>query len=75
MHAVLYRRIAAAIKMASKVGPFFLLSFCLLLPLLPPGQYGASSCQMAVSSGFPDSPGHVALGNAICIALAHHRGH
>jgi hypothetical protein len=30
---------------------------------------------MLVSSGFQSSPGHAALGNAICIALAHHRGH
>jgi hypothetical protein len=47
-HAVLYRRTAAAIKMTSKVGPFFLSLFHLLLPWWPLGQYRASSCLMAV---------------------------
>jgi len=36
------------------------------------GQYGASSRPMAVSSGFQNSPGHAALGDAICIAPLHH---
>jgi hypothetical protein len=36
---------------------------------------GARSCPMAASSGFRSSLGHNALGNAVCIALAHRRGH
>jgi hypothetical protein len=40
-----------------------------------PRQYGASSCPMPVSSGFWSSPGHVALGNALCIATADWHGH
>jgi hypothetical protein len=75
MHAVLYRRTAVAIEMASLLGTFFLLSFCLLLPGRPLGRYGASSRLMAASSGFRSSPGHAALGNAICIAPVHHCGH
>ncbi len=47
---------------------------CLLLPLQPPGQYWASSCPMAASSGFRYRPGHAALGNAVCIAPAHCHG-
>jgi hypothetical protein len=74
MHAVLYRRTAAAIKMASKVGPFFS-SFHLLLLWRLLGQYGASSRPMVASSGFPGSPGHAVLGDAVCIALAHRCGH
>ncbi len=53
----------------------FLSSFCLLLPWQPLGQYRASSCPMAASSGFRSSPGHAALGNAVCIAPAHCHGH
>ncbi len=53
----------------------FLLSFCLLLPLRPLGRYGVNSCSMAASSGFWSSPGHAALGKAICIAPAHRHGH
>jgi hypothetical protein len=53
----------------------FLLSCCLLLPWQPLGQYGASSCPMAASSSFRGSPGHAALGNAICIAPAYCHGH
>jgi hypothetical protein len=75
MCAVLYRRTATAIKMASLLGTFFLLSFHLLLPWRLLGQYGASSCPMAGSSGFRSSTGHAALGNAICIAPAHRCGH
>jgi hypothetical protein len=75
MCTVMYRRTTAAIKMASKVGPFLLLLFHLLLPWRPLGQYGASSHPMVASSGFWSSPGHAALGNAICIALAHCHGH
>jgi hypothetical protein len=75
MHAVLYRRTATAIKMASLLGKFFLLSFHLLLPWRPLGRYGMSSCPMAASSGFRSSPGHAASGNAICIAPAHPCGH
>ncbi len=51
------------------------LLFVCLLPWRPLGQYGASSCPMPASSGFRISPGHAALGNAICIAPAHHHGH
>jgi hypothetical protein len=51
------------------------LLFVCLLPWQPLGQYGASSRPMLVSSGFRSSPGHAALGNAICIAPAHCRGH
>jgi hypothetical protein len=74
MHTVLYRRTAVAIKIASKVGPFLSL-FHLLLPWWPLGQYGAGSCPMVAYSGFPGSPGHAPLGDAVCIAWAHHRGH
>ncbi len=75
MHAVLYRRTAAAIKMGSLFSKCFLLLFCLLLPWRPLGQYGVSSYLMAMSSGFQSIPGHAALGDAVCIALAHRRGH
>ncbi len=54
----------------------FLSLFSLLLPWRPLGQYGASSCLMAASSSFQYSPGHAALGNALCsIAPADHHGH
>jgi hypothetical protein len=77
MCVVLHRHTAATIKMASKVGPwpFFLPPFCLMLHWQPLGQYGATSPPMAASSGFWSSPGHVPLGNAICIAPAYCRGH
>jgi hypothetical protein len=52
-----------------------LLLFVCLLPWRPLGQYGASSCPMAVSSGFRSSPGHAALGGAVCIAPVHRCGH
>ncbi len=68
---VMYRCIATAIKMASFVCVF--VDCC--LSWQPLGRYGASSCPMAVSSGFRSSPGHAALGDAICIALVHHHGH
>jgi hypothetical protein len=48
---------------------------CLLLPWQPLGQYGVSSCLMAASSGFLSSPGHAALNNSVCIAMAHRYGH
>ncbi len=51
------------------------LLFVCLLPWWPLGQYGASSCLIPASSGFQSSPGHAALGNAICIAPAHRLGH
>ncbi len=51
------------------------LLFSLLLPWQLLGQYGASSCPMVGSSGFRGSPGHATLGGAVCIALAHRRGH
>ncbi len=53
----------------------FLSSCCLLLPWQPLGQYGVISHPMAASSGFPNSPGHAPLGNAICIAPVHRHGH
>ncbi len=52
----------------------FLSSFCLLLLWRPLGQYRASSHPMAASSSLRSSPGHAALGNAICIAPAHVEG-
>ncbi len=51
------------------------LLFVCLLPWRPLGRYGVSSCPMLASSGFQSSPGHTTLGNAICIAPAHRRGH
>ncbi len=53
----------------------YLLSFCLLLPWQPLGEYEVSSRLMVASSGFQSSPGHATLGNAIFIALAHRHGH
>jgi hypothetical protein len=52
----------------------FSLLFCLLSPWRPPGQYGEIGRPMAASSGFRYSPGHVALGDAHRIALAHSQG-
>jgi hypothetical protein len=74
MQVVSYRRTATAIKMASKVG-LFLSSFRFLSPWRLPGQYGASSCPMAASSGFLGSPGHAALGDTSSIASTHPHGH
>ncbi len=70
MHGVWYWHTAAVIKLASNVGHFLLLLFCLLLPLRLLGGYVASSRLMAASSGFRSSPGHAALGGAICVAPA-----
>ena len=53
----------------------FTLLFCLLLPWRPWEQYGASSPQMAASSGLWCSPGHAASGNAACIASTPPHGH
>jgi hypothetical protein len=75
MCAVLYRRTAAAIKMASLFGTFFVVLLFAVAPWWPLGQYGASSCPMAASSGFRSSPGHAALGNVLCIAPADRHGH
>ncbi len=76
MHAVLYQCITAAMNMATFLGVFicWLLFVCLLL-WRPLGQYGASSHPMPASSGFRSSPGHAALGNDVCIAPVHCRGH
>ncbi len=52
----------------------WLLYVC-LLPWGPLGQYGVSSCPMPASSGFRSSPGHAALGNAVCIAPVHRHCH
>jgi hypothetical protein len=52
-----------------------LLSFCFLLPWRLLGQYGASSCQMAASSGFWSSPEHAALGDVLHITPADRHGH
>jgi hypothetical protein len=62
-------------RYGQQIRSIFLLSFCLLLPWQPLGQSRVSSCPMAASSGFLGSPGHAALGDAICIAPAHRRGH
>ncbi len=51
------------------------LLFVCLLPWWPPGQYVASSHPMAATSGFWSSPEHAALGDAVCITLAHCHGH
>jgi hypothetical protein len=77
MCAVTYRRIAMAIKTATFLGVFADCLYVCLLPWRPLGQYVASSCPMAASSGFRSSPGHatLALGDAVCIAPAHRRGH
>ena len=75
MRAVLYRRTAAAIEMASLFGTFLLLLFCLLLPWRPLGQYGGRSYPMAAPSGFWSSPEHASLGNLLCIAPADPHGH
>jgi hypothetical protein len=53
----------------------YLLSYWLLLPWQPLGQYLASSRPMAASSGFQGRPEHDALGDAVCTALAHRRDH
>jgi hypothetical protein len=53
----------------------FLSLFCLLLPWQLLGQYNASSFPMVVSSGFWGSPGHAALGDAVCIVFVHRHGH
>jgi hypothetical protein len=69
MHMVTYRHIAIAIKTASKAGVFSSLFVC-LLPWQLLEQYRASSCPMAVSSGFWYSSGHDALGD--CFVLHRH---
>jgi len=53
----------------------FAYSFCLLSPWRPPRRYGASSHPMAVFSGFYESPGHAALGDAACTASTPPHGH
>jgi hypothetical protein len=53
----------------------FSLLLCLLLPWQLLGGYGARSCLMAASSGFQYSPENAAMGDALCIALAHHHGY
>ncbi len=53
----------------------FALMFCWLSPWWLQGQYGASSCLMAASSGFWWSPGHAESGNALRIAPMRPRGH
>ncbi len=75
MCMVSYGCTAGAIKMASKVNPFFHRCFCLLMLWRLPGQYRASSCLMAAPSGFQGSPGHVTLGDAFCIAPLPLHGH
>ncbi len=56
-----------AIVPAKKV--HFASLFCWLSSWRLQGQYGASSCLMAASSGFRCSPGHAASGNATCFVL------
>ncbi len=58
-----------------KSWPIFSLLFCLLSPWQPLRQYVESSCPMVVSSGFRGSPGHGALGNAVCIPPMPSHGH
>ncbi len=53
----------------------FLLSFFLILPWQPLGQYRVSSCPMAVSSGSRGSPWHAPSGDVLCIALPQCHGH
>jgi hypothetical protein len=74
MHAIMYRRIAMAIKMASFVGVFI---DCCFLPvaLAAAGQYGVCSHPMAASSAFRSSPGHAASGDVLSIAPADCHGH
>jgi hypothetical protein len=75
MRAVLSRRTAAAIKMASKVGPFF--HHCFVC-CCPGGCWGDTERVVSPDGGVQwlrGSPGHAALGNAICIAPAHRCGH
>ncbi len=61
-------------KWPAKLVHYFLV-ILIAVALAATGEYGGSSCPMAVSSGFRSSPGHAALGNTICIAPAHRRGH
>jgi hypothetical protein len=64
-----------AIKMASKGGGYFALSFCLLSPWRLPGQYGASSRLMAAFIGFYKSPGLPPSVDACDIAPSHRHGY
>jgi len=50
-------------------------SFCLLSPWRPLGRYGASSCPMAMFSGFYESPGPPSLRDAHGIAPPHRHGY
>jgi hypothetical protein len=74
MRAVTYWHIAMAIKTASFVGVFV---DCCLFACCPGGRWGntASSHLMPASSGYGSSPGHAALGNALCIALVDRHVH
>jgi hypothetical protein len=72
MCTVMYRRIAMAIKTASKVGVCFSCHFICSCTWRLLEQYGASSCLMAASSGFWGSPRHAALGDAVCIVQRAH---
>jgi hypothetical protein len=74
MGVVSYRHTAMDIKMDSKVGAYFFLLFCLLLPRQLPGQYGESSHPTAASSGFRSIPQHVAFEDAHRIALVNPQG-
>ncbi len=68
MRAVLYRCIAMAIETASKVGVLF---DCCFVDSCPGGRWGDTERVGTLRS----SPGHAALGNAVCIAPAHCRGY
>ncbi len=74
--AVLYRCTAAAIETASFVGIFV---DCCLFACCTGVRWGNTewvvSPPMVASSGLQSSPGHAASGNAVCIPLAHRRGH
>jgi hypothetical protein len=72
MHVVLYRRTTTAIKMASLFGTVFVV---VLFAVKLAAAGAIRSCKMATSSGFWSSPGHAALGDALCIASTDRHGH
>ncbi len=54
---------------------YCLIVVLLIVALADAGQYGASRRPMPASSSLRSSPGHAALGDAVCIAPEHCRGH
>jgi hypothetical protein len=74
MRAVMYRRITMAIKMAVFARVFV---DCCLYACCPGGCWGDTEqvvAQCQHPRGFHSSPGHVAMGDAVCIAPAHLQG-